>query len=195
WRRPPWAKAAGWTCKSRSSSGRARRSSPWRANPCNRIERGWDDLPTFAKADRQDQGWNLGDSAPGREPLCRLVGWVVFSSTFLRRARASRMRAARASSKAIVLPLQQRGPVVLVEHPRQPHGVHAVDQGVGPMFLLVGLLLVGDRDVPQERHGIAFDLEHELPVRPDERQQEEGILPQCPDDKLPFPVPGVAFGV
>src|SRR4051794_14484059 len=63
---------------------------------------------------------------------------IFLSSTFFRRASRCRMRPARVSSNAIVLLLHQRGPVVLVEHPREAHGVHAVDQGVGPVFLLVG---------------------------------------------------------
>src|SRR5262245_20766600 len=107
---------------------------------------------------------------------------IFFASTFLRRARASRIRAARDSSKAIVLLLQQRGPVILIEHPREAHGVHAVDQGVGTVFMLVGPLLVRDRDVPEERRLLPLDLKGELPVRPDERQQEEGVLPRRPGD-------------
>jgi hypothetical protein len=90
------------------------------------------------------------------------------------------MRAARDSSKVIVLLLHQRGPLVLVKHPWEAEGIHSVDEGVGPEFLLVGPLLVGDRDVPEKRHGTALDLEDELPVRPDEGQEEEGVLHGVP---------------
>src|SRR4051812_35523083 len=54
---------------------------------------------------------------------------IFFSSMLFLRARAPRMRVARDSSKAIVLVLHQRGPVVLAEHvsPSGHHRHHVED--------------------------------------------------------------------
>jgi hypothetical protein len=58
--------------------------------------------------------------------------------------------------------LHEGGPVLLDKDPGEVHGLRPVDQRIGPVFQLVRTLLVGDRDVPEERHRIAVHFADEL---------------------------------
>src|SRR5437660_164575 len=73
WRPQLSGKAAGWTWPSRLSCGLAKRSLPCRSQvllPASKAI--CDDLPTFAKAEHQDQNRHVACAAAAREPVCGL---------------------------------------------------------------------------------------------------------------------------
>lgn len=63
--------------------------------------------------------------------------------------------------------------VSFLEDPRQPHLSHTIQLGIGSVLLLEGMLLIRNRDMPEERHLVAVDLETEFAMWLGQRQQEE----------------------